>query len=73
MYVRGPAFWVRDGDLVWSDGCETSYMFVCVCVCSFRSVTLNPTPTLLPNSTPVTTAEFVPQSKAELKDAVMEC
>ena len=44
---------VRDwiGDLVWTDDCDTSYMFVCVCVCLFRSVilTLNPKLTLLPN------------------------
>ena len=52
---------VRVCDLVCSDGCKASCVFVCVC--AFRSVTL----------TLITTAAFTPQSKEELKDAVTQC
>ena len=43
---------VRVRNLVWSDGCETSCVFVWVWVCSFRlaTITLGSTLTLHPNS-----------------------
>ena len=67
LYVCLVRTWV--GDLIWSDGCETSCVFVCVCVCLLiMSVTLTLNPILT-----LATTDFAPESKEELQDAVKQC
>ena len=43
---------VRVGNLVWSDGCETSCVFVCGCVCLFMSVAITLLPFIIVDATP---------------------